>query len=140
MAVLQWARENGCPWDEDTCSFAAEGGHLEVLAVGSCKWLSMECTELARGQQTEDIWKFCSGLVRMGVLGMRRTCSRAARGGHLDIAVGSQVVLGMSVANRTFGNTAVGSCEWLDEDLRKCSKRRPSGNIAVGSCKWLSLE
>ena len=20
LAVLQWARENGCPWDEDTCT------------------------------------------------------------------------------------------------------------------------
>jgi len=24
--VLQWARANGCPWDESTCAFAAEGG------------------------------------------------------------------------------------------------------------------
>ena len=22
---------NGCPWDEETCSFADEDGHLEVL-------------------------------------------------------------------------------------------------------------
>jgi len=29
--VLQWARANGCPWDEDTCTSAAQGGHLEVL-------------------------------------------------------------------------------------------------------------
>ena len=31
LQVLQWARENGCPWDEDTCSGAAHNGHLEVL-------------------------------------------------------------------------------------------------------------
>ena len=29
--MLQWARENGCPWNEDTCAGAAAGGHLEVL-------------------------------------------------------------------------------------------------------------
>ena len=29
--MLQWARENGCPWDEMTCAGAAKGGHLEVL-------------------------------------------------------------------------------------------------------------
>ena len=29
--MLQWARENGCPWDESTCWGAAENGHLEVL-------------------------------------------------------------------------------------------------------------
>ena len=31
LEVLQWARANGCPWDEKTCSSAARGGHLEVL-------------------------------------------------------------------------------------------------------------
>ena len=29
--MLQWAREKGCEWDEETCEYAAEGGHLEVL-------------------------------------------------------------------------------------------------------------
>lgn len=26
--VLIWAREHGCPWDENTCSAAAREGHL----------------------------------------------------------------------------------------------------------------
>jgi hypothetical protein len=30
--VLQWARANGCPWDEGTCAAAARGGHTEALA------------------------------------------------------------------------------------------------------------
>ena len=30
---LQWARENGCPWDENTCSDAAQGGHLAALQL-----------------------------------------------------------------------------------------------------------
>ena len=29
--MLQWARENDCPWDEETCYAAAESGHLELL-------------------------------------------------------------------------------------------------------------
>ena len=29
--MLQSARANGSEWDEDTCSNAAEGGHLELL-------------------------------------------------------------------------------------------------------------
>ena len=37
LEVLQWARENGCPWDVDTCAFAAGGGHLEVLEVGDAR-------------------------------------------------------------------------------------------------------
>ena len=28
---LQWARANGCPWDERTCYFAAAGGHIALL-------------------------------------------------------------------------------------------------------------
>jgi len=31
LAVLQWARAQGCPWDEWTCQVAAENGHLGVL-------------------------------------------------------------------------------------------------------------
>jgi hypothetical protein len=31
VEVLQWARANGCPWDESTRANAAERGHLEVL-------------------------------------------------------------------------------------------------------------
>jgi hypothetical protein len=31
LEVLQWARRHGCPWDEYTCTAAAEEGHLEVL-------------------------------------------------------------------------------------------------------------
>ena len=28
---MKWARENGCPWDEVTCAYAAQNGHLETL-------------------------------------------------------------------------------------------------------------
>jgi hypothetical protein len=31
LGVLQWARQHGCPWDADTCIEAACGGHLNVL-------------------------------------------------------------------------------------------------------------
>ena len=31
LDLLQWARLNGCLWNESTCSHAAKGGHLEVL-------------------------------------------------------------------------------------------------------------
>ena len=41
LEVVTWAREHGCPWEEDIegsnrdcCAYAAGGGHLEVL-----KWL-----------------------------------------------------------------------------------------------------
>jgi hypothetical protein len=31
LEVPQWARANGCLWNEWTCAKAAEGGRLEVL-------------------------------------------------------------------------------------------------------------
>ena len=31
LYLLQWANQNGCPWDERTCAYAAEKGHLEIL-------------------------------------------------------------------------------------------------------------
>ena len=31
LEVLQWARRNGCPWDDNTTAFAAREGRLEVL-------------------------------------------------------------------------------------------------------------
>ena len=29
--MLQWAHENGCPWDENTCVSAAKKGNLDIL-------------------------------------------------------------------------------------------------------------
>ena len=31
LTVLQWARAQGCPWDVRTCAWAADNGHLAVL-------------------------------------------------------------------------------------------------------------
>ena len=41
LEVLKWARENDCPWDEETCAGAAAHGHLEVLKwarANGCPW------------------------------------------------------------------------------------------------------
>ena len=37
----QWARENDCPWDEETCLYAVSEGHLETLRwarENGCPW------------------------------------------------------------------------------------------------------
>ena len=41
LAVLEWARQSGCRWNERTCSCAAHGGHLTVLQwarKNGCSW------------------------------------------------------------------------------------------------------
>lgn len=57
LDVLKWARANGFPWNKLVCEFAAQGGHLDVLGWAhdnGCPW---------------DAW----------------TCASAALGGHFDI-------------------------------------------------------
>ena len=31
LDVLQWAIDNGCPWNEEVCKWAAWGSYLDVL-------------------------------------------------------------------------------------------------------------
>ena len=41
LECLKYAHENGCPWDEWTCSMAAFNGHLECLKYAhenGCPW------------------------------------------------------------------------------------------------------
>jgi hypothetical protein len=50
--VLQWARANGCEWDEDTCYWAARGGHLAVLQwarANGCEWDEDTCHAAVAG-------------------------------------------------------------------------------------------
>jgi hypothetical protein len=50
LEVLQWARENGCPWDDSTCTCAAQNGHLEVLQwarENGCAWDESKCVRAA---------------------------------------------------------------------------------------------
>jgi hypothetical protein len=48
LEVLKWARENGCPWDEDDVRVAAEGGHLETLKWARENELPVETRGRAR--------------------------------------------------------------------------------------------
>jgi len=63
--VLKWARENGCPWDETTCAFAAEGGHLETLKwarENGCPWNKFTCEKaVERGNLEVLIWARANG-------------------------------------------------------------------------------
>lgn len=51
LAMLEWAREHGYGWDENTCSEAAASGNLDVLQwmrENSCPWDEMTCYWAAR--------------------------------------------------------------------------------------------
>ena len=41
VETLAWAKDNACPWEEETCALATTGGHLEVLQWArkhGCPW------------------------------------------------------------------------------------------------------
>ena len=57
--MLRWARENGCPWEEDIVTAnAARGGHLEMLKyarVHGCAWTVHTTAAAARGGHLETL-------------------------------------------------------------------------------------
>jgi hypothetical protein len=57
LEVLKWARENDCPWDEETCMGAAWKGHLEVLKwarANGCPWDAKTCETAAFNGRPRD--------------------------------------------------------------------------------------
>ena len=68
LEVLQWSRGHGCPWNTRTCSRAAEGGHLEVLQwarAQGCPWNKLTCSNATRAAT----WRCCNGLGDRGARG-----------------------------------------------------------------------
>ena len=54
LEVVQWLRQNGCPWNSTTCYLAAKGGHLDVFKWlrdqdPPCPWNEGTCTDAAWG-------------------------------------------------------------------------------------------
>ncbi len=50
LPLLQWARENGCNWDDETCLYASKYGNLHILQYcvdNGCPFNRDECLELA---------------------------------------------------------------------------------------------
>ena len=46
LKALEWAQENGCPWDKESCKNAADRGHLQVLQwlrAQGCPWDQSIC-------------------------------------------------------------------------------------------------
>ena len=82
LEVLQWARQNGCPWDSDTCAgdAAAKRGDLEVLQwlrQNGCPWNQ----DVRLPRRREGTWRCCSGRIRTGAHGTKgRALPRRGKG------------------------------------------------------------
>ncbi|CAN0303301.1 unnamed protein product, partial [Ectocarpus sp. 6 AP-2014] len=84
LDVLQWAKINGCPWDEEACLVADEGGHLEVLQWARSNgrpWDEQTCRGAAEGGHLEVLQWARSNGCRWD----EGTCHGAAYGGHLEV-------------------------------------------------------
>ena len=81
---LAWAKDNMCPWEEDTCALIAAGGNLEALTWArehGCDWDKMTCAKAAAGGHLEVLmWA-----MEHGCDWDRMTCANAAAGRHLEI-------------------------------------------------------
>ena len=84
LEVLQWARENGCPWDEETCSARLREATWRCFS-GRVRTGARGTRRRANTRRGEATWRCCSGRVRTGARGTRRTCENAAGGGHLEV-------------------------------------------------------
>jgi len=84
LRIIKWLRENGCPWDEETCEYAAEKGHLEVLKwlrANGCPWNTYTCEYAADNGHLEILqWARANGCPWN-----EETCAYAAENGHLEI-------------------------------------------------------
>ncbi len=122
LSCLQWARGQGCPWDENTCANAARRGHLEMLKWArsqGCPWGKWTCANAARrGHLLMLQWAR-----RQGCPWDDLTCSNAARGGHLQVLQWA----------RSQG------CHWNEGTMRWCCSWRPFEGVAMGQRARLSL-
>ncbi|CAB9503157.1 ankyrin repeat protein [Seminavis robusta] len=111
LDVLKYAHDNGCPWHEYTCFYAAMGGHYDILEYAhthGCRWDSLTSHHAAAGGHIDCLkyahenncpWdaNTCSLAAERGQLKALKfahengcpwdasTCSKAAKGGHLRI-------------------------------------------------------
>jgi hypothetical protein len=92
LETLKWAREHGCPWEEnledlsrDCCALAAKGGHLETLKwlrENECPWNGTTCAWTAwRGNLEVLRWAREHGCEWDEV----SCCSFAAECGRLEV-------------------------------------------------------
>ena len=142
LEVLQWARENGCKWDERTCSAAAEGGHLLVLQWARQNVVPVEQVDV-RGRGGGGHLEVLQWAHQNGCPWDAKTCAEAAGrapggvavGASERVPVGREDVLGRG-EGRPPGGVAVGASERVPVGRETCqyaAQRRAPGGVAVGA-------
>jgi hypothetical protein len=81
LEILQWARENGCPWDESTCAMAKNLEILKWALDNGCPWNKQTCSVAAKTGNLE-ILKWAR---EHGCPWDETTCLEAIIGEHVEI-------------------------------------------------------
>ena len=129
LAVVQWAHEQGCTWDEETCWLAAKGGHVDVLQWArehGCPWDLKACCRIAVESGHVNVLQYVHRSGWSGPLWCNGdTCAIAAKGGHLDV----------------LKHLHESGCPW---DERTCAHAAEAGHLHVlkyareQGCPWVS--
>ena len=88
---LAWAKANGCPRDEQICTFVARRGRLEVLRWArehDCPWGDRSWACAANHGHLEVLkwaWEHGCPLTSVGYMGFKGTCAAAAENGWLEM-------------------------------------------------------
>jgi hypothetical protein len=149
LKILQWARENGCPWNEVTCCYAAAHGHLEFLQwarENGCPWDEWTCSNAALNGHL----KVLKWARENGCTWDYKTCYSAARKGHLEILQwarqnGCPWNESTCSGAAMFGHLKVlqwarsNGCPW-DELTLTWAKRGGHLEVMQWACKRLSME
>ena len=81
---MAWAKANGCPWNADTCHYAARGGHLAALQWArehNCPWNTVTCWSADAGGHL----KMLQWAREHDCPWNEGACYFAAEGGHLEV-------------------------------------------------------
>eukprot|EP00873_Tetraselmis_striata_P039719 jgi/Tetstr1/459983/TSEL_005307.t1 len=143
LHIFEWARMQGCPWDERTCWAAASAGNLQVLQVRKAHGLPLGRQHLHRGRAPRQRWR-CSPLARASACPWDEdTCETAAWGGHLHVLQWARS-MGCLWDERTCSGASGGGhlgvlqwarangCPWEE---RTCARAAGGGHLSNG-CPW----
>ena len=84
LEVLKYLRENGCPWDLGTIDAASQGGHFDIVKYAhenGCPWSENTCMNAAKKGHFEML-KYAH---ENGCPWHEGTCAQAAEKGHLQM-------------------------------------------------------
>lgn len=146
LKVLKWLKENGCPWDTYTGSYAASNGHIEILKwlkEYNCPWDRRMNSCAARNGQLETLrWLLENDRKFFENSGMKFQIQdpiaawEASRYGHLNCLILLKEY-GYRLDSTTFTNAMLNgdlnvlrwlkenNCEYLPELFRFATKFNP---------------